>query len=258
MESIQNRESGEERQRRLQRERNERYRQKKKMENQPEKPKSSQVTSPLTITTPNLPSQEMETPRLSSQVSVETRLSMFVSVSLSVSITVLLCYFQADAYIKDKMVESLAYSISIICETVFLYVSASLRRSFIYPILFLAMFSYNLGIMSYPVYKNHSIQKNDTDLNETKLDVLGDVFEKAKTAFDLAAARGQIKNARSLITTLEKFGEKIAEPVLSENKEEKIFLDKEVLLFQAISLIALRAILMLFNAVLIHRILARD
>jgi hypothetical protein len=172
-----------------------------------------------------------------------------LSVLLCLFISVLLVFFQADTYLEDGMSKALSYALSIQCETALLYLSASLRASYVSRALFMAIFLYTLGAMSYGVLKKESL-KTDLAVSELAAESRREaVFERAKRSFDLFEERGQSKNAQKSFKAMEDLLEKLEKP--------KGHFDLRLYKIEAFGLVILRAIMMLLNALLVHRLTYR-
>lgn len=210
--------------------------------------------APLPITPPSLqgPSQiETRDDRYDAlRPTVTQRLGVTVTVTLSVSITVLLCYLHAETYLEDGIAKPLSWAFAITFEALFVYFSALLSRSSLWCVtFFMAMFSYSLATMSYGVYKKYALQTAVTQRDQAKQRALAEIFNSTKLLAEAAAGIGAITKGAAFLKSLEEAGEKVGEPPKS--------LDGQVYVFQAIGLIVLRAIFMIGNAVLIHRIFSR-
>lgn len=172
----------------------------------------------------------------------------FFQVFLSISITSLLIYFQAEAYSEDDLITPLNCAVSIICEISLLYLSGTLRRSFVSWFLFLSLFFYNLGVMTFHV-KQKEIKKISLEIKNDPAEIMRqDIFEKAIISFDLSARKSETGNTAKIL--------KMMSDIRAEQPKEKppmIQLHE----IEAFGLIILRAILMLLNALLIHRIVKR-
>lgn len=199
------------------------------------------------------------------------RIETLVTVSLSVSITVLLCYFQSRVYVSEGDSEPLSWAVATICEVCLCILSMRLTVSFD-RILFYFLFSYNLATMSFGLLKIKSVnladvseaklKKNALEKTETrKQKALQELFDSTRLAFDRATDRGQIKNSQNLLKVMQETGEKLGEkevpPAIKEIKKEAS-VDPDLIVYKAVGLIVLRAILMLINALFIHRIFSRD
>jgi hypothetical protein len=174
-------------------------------------------------------------------------LSLCLKVSLCISITCLLCYFQAVAYAPKESLEPLHWAIAIVCEISLCYLSASLNISWASRFLFAALFTYNIGVMTYAIKRDETIKTIKEIKGDTDEKMRQELFAKTMIAFDLSAKRHETGNTARFIKILEDTTKSpvapMAKPMLN------------VLKFESISLIVLRAILMLLNALLIHRIL---
>lgn len=237
-------ESKEERQKRLRQERNQRFRDKKKT--------ASPIQASVTL--------QNHSPVLSRIEDSKSSLNLLVIISLSVSITVLLCYFQAHTYIEDGMSKPLSWAISIVCETSLCYLSTTLKASRMSQLLWSSIFSYSLATMSYGLFKDEAfkkavVTKEDAshEKDEIRLETLRETFDSTRQAFSLSIEKGQIRNAQNLIKSMEDLSEKMTEK--RENMPQiETAKANELLRYEAYGLIVLRAILMILNAVLIHRI----
>lgn len=175
-------------------------------------------------------------------------LETLLQVSLCVSITSLLIYFQYTAYISSESLEPLSLAMSGVCEISLLYLSASLRQSFVACFLFVCLFAYNLGVMSFSVMRDE-IKKTELETMEDPKEVMKrDIFKRAVSSFDLSLSKKETWNTNKILKIMTDVSKEV------EVKEAKPML--ELFKIEAIGLIVLRAILMLLNALLIHRILS--
>ena len=208
--------------------------------NSPEFPVSSPVV------TPDIPISEISPIEKRSISPISAYLSLILKISLCVSITSLLIYFQAAAYSDSKVIEPLGVTISIVCEISLLYLSVSLRRSFVSCFLFGVLFIYNLGVMSFAI-KREETQKTISEIREDPNEIMRrSLFEKAISSYDLSAAKRETGNTTKIL--------KMMKDISTEqpSKEPPML---ELYKIEAFGLIILRAILMLLNALLIHRII---
>jgi len=211
----------------------------------------------LSSSKPSFLSEEID---LSSSKIKKERGEIIFSIFFSISISILLCIFQAETYIEDGMSEPKSWAASVICEIGLCYLAISLRSSFLSFLLWITLFSYSLATMSYGLYKTKlvkteevKISKIEEDQEKTKRETLRDLFESSKIAFDISASKGHITSANKILTEMKEIGDKIEEESPSVLKTA-VSKDEDLINFQAYGLIALRAILMILNALLIHRI----
>lgn len=181
-----------------------------------------------------------------SEYGIKDYLGLMFPISLCISVTSLLIYFQAQAYSEDNSITPLNCAVSIICEISLLYLSGTLRRSFVSWFIFLSLFVYNLGVMTFHV-KQKEVKKIALEIKNDPAEIMRqDTFEKALVSFDLSAKKRETGNTAKII--------KILTDIRAEEPKEKppmIQLYK----IETFGLVILRAILMLFNALLVHRIL---
>lgn len=174
-------------------------------------------------------------------------LNLSLKISLCISVTSLLCYFQAVAYAPKDSLEPLHWAIAIICEISLCYLSGSLHISWASRSLFACFFSYNLAVMTYSIERDKTI-KSSKEIKEDIGEIMKqELFTKAKTAFDISAKRQESGNVSKFLKTMEDTAKMTASPEAAQMIN--------VFKFEAVSLVILRAILMLLNALLIHRIL---
>ncbi len=221
------------------------------------KPSFSSEEIDLSSSKPSFLSEEID---LSSSKIKKERGEIIFSIFFSISISILLCIFQAETYIEDGMSEPKSWAASVICEIGLCYLAISLRSSFLSFLLWITLFSYSLATMSYGLYKTKlvkteevKISKIEEDQEKTKRETLRDLFESSKIAFDISASKGHITSANKILTEMKEIGDKIEEESPSVLKTA-VSKDEDLINFQAYGLIALRAILMILNSLLIHRI----
>lgn len=195
----------------------------------------------------------------SSEIKIK-RGEIIFSIFFSISISILLCIFQAETYIEDKMSEPKSWAASILCEIGLCYLAIYLRSSFLSFVLWISLFSYSLATMSYGLYKTKSVKteevkisKIEEDQEKTKRETLRDLFESSKIAFDISASKGHITSANKILTEMKELGDKIEVEAPSVPKIV-VSKDEDLINFQAYGLIALRGLLMILNALLVHRI----
>lgn len=166
---------------------------------------------------------------------------------LCISITSLLIFFQAEAYSNTKTIEPLNIAVSMICEISLLYLSGSLSRSFVSSFLFCCLFAYNIAVMSFAVLREET-KKVATEITEDPKEVMKrSIFERAISSYDLSASKKETWNTTKIL--------KIMRDISTEPEIKEVKPMVELYKVEAFGLIILRAILMLLNAVLIHRIL---
>ncbi len=204
-----------------------------------EKKRLEKITAPISIPTPQTDPKEKEEPK-------KRKPQFIFQCLLSVLITCLLIFFQAQAYSNTKTIEPLSVAISVICEISLLYLSVSIRRSFVSAFLFSSLFVYNLGVMSFSIFRDET-KKTVLELSEDANEKMKrSLFEMAVKTHDLSAARKETGNATKILKLMKD---------ISENRPQETTKTITALYkIESIGLIILRAILMLLNAVLIHRI----
>lgn len=207
-----------------------------------------EIIRPNDLTTldesPTTPRQLLTLPR--HFLTLFDTLSFVFPILLCVSITSLLVYFQAQAYSDGNLIKPLDCAVSIVCEISLLYLSASLRHSFASWVLFLALFVYNLGVMTFAVRRDET-KKTLTEIREDPKETMKrDLFQRALVSYDLSAMRKESGNMNKSLSLMKEVSAE------REVKEEKPMI--ELYKIEAFGLIVLRAILMLLNALLIHRI----
>jgi hypothetical protein len=174
-------------------------------------------------------------------VSKTSYLILLPNACLLVSIISLLIYFQTTTYMEDLGLDLVtSVSISAICEGSLVYLSFAMRRSIASAFLFLSLFTYTLGTMSYGIKNTEAIEENRF-LNQT---VLKDNLRRAQEAFDLAQDRKETGYASRHLKTIERMSSEIDETIV----------ETRLTRFKTFWFISLRAILMLVSALIVHRV----
>lgn len=169
-------------------------------------------------------------------------LNKLPDILLLTAITSLLIFFQAQTYLEDAMNPWLAWSIAIVCEASLCYLSFSLRRSLVSCLLFASLFIYTLGTMTYGIKKDEAIKTGEIESHT----VIKESLDRAQAGFDLALSKKESGSMAKYMKTIE---------ALSDDLTKTPSVGAGIVQFQSYWIIALRAILMLINATLVHRMM---
>lgn len=191
------------------------------------------------------PSHELQTVLRRPEETQKTTLlpTLIAPMLLLCLISMLLTYFQAEVYLNDGMHSWLAWSIAGICELSLLYLSVQMRSKAVARFLFVAMFVYSLGIMSYGIKKVESVRLSETGSHRA----LVSNVETVRQALDLAVSRKESGNVSQRLKIL---GDLTSQ--LDSARNPRVSADALMLDAQSVGFIALRAILMLISAMLVH------
>lgn len=172
-----------------------------------------------------------------------------ISPIIILAITSLLIYFQTDVFIKDKINFWLSFSIAVTIEASLCYLSLSLKNK-ISAVLFFSLFFYSLGTMSYSLLIFSQEMSIKSDAYVMSREIFLKNIEQTRKSLEISQEK---KDLHSSIRFT-----KILENQIHDLNSLTPILNKKWFDFQSYWFILLRAILMLLNSVLIHRLWGKN